>query len=57
MTDLLRKTTIHAHKNKTPKQASQYKPKGRKNVGRPRKTWRNQFHFEDQETGNIPNPS
>jgi len=35
----------------------QYKPKGRMNIGRPRKRWRNQFHFEDQGTGNTPNPS
>ena len=38
--------------NGLPKQALQYKPKGR-----PRKTWRNQLHLEDQGTGNMPNPS
>jgi len=43
--------------NRIPKQALQYKPKGRRNIGRPRKRWRDQFHFEDQGTGNIPNPS
>jgi hypothetical protein len=40
-----------------PKQALQYKPKGRRNIGRPRKRWRDQFHFEDQGTGIKPNPS
>ena len=39
------------------KQALQYKPKGRRNVGRPRKRWRDQLHLEDQGTGNTPNPS
>ena len=40
-----------------PKQALQYKPKGRRNIGRPRKRWTDQFHFEDQGTGKTPNPS
>jgi len=35
----------------------QYKPKGRRNIGRPRKRWRDQLHLEDQGTGNTPNPS
>jgi len=38
-------------------QALQYWPKGRRNVGRPKKRWRDQLHFEDQGTGNTPNPS
>ena len=38
--------------NRLPKQALQYKAKGR-----PRKRWRNQLHLEDQGTGNMPNPS
>jgi len=38
--------------NTIPKQALQYKPKVRRHIGRPRKRWRNQFHFEDQGTGN-----
>jgi len=42
--------------NRLPKQA-QYKPKVRRNIGRPRKRWRDQLHLEDQETGNTPNPS
>jgi hypothetical protein len=39
--------------NRIPKQALQFKPKGRGNIGRPRKRWRDQLHLEDhleQET-------
>ena len=43
--------------NRLPKQALQYKPKGRRNIGRPRKRWRDQLHLEDQGTGNTPNLS
>jgi hypothetical protein len=43
--------------NRIPKQALQYRPKGRRNIGRPRKRWRDQLHLEDQGTGNTPNPS
>ena len=43
--------------NRTPKQALQYKPKGRRNIGRPRKRRRDQLHLEDQGTGNTPKPS
>jgi hypothetical protein len=43
--------------SRLPKQALQYKPKGRRNIGRPRKRWRNQLHLEDRGTGNTPNPS
>jgi len=43
--------------NRLPKQALQYQPKGRRNIGRPRKRWRDQLHIEDQGTGNTPNPS
>ena len=43
--------------DRIPKQALQYKPNGRRNIGRPRKRWRDQLHLEDQETGNMPNPS
>jgi len=43
--------------NRLPKQALQYKPKGRRNIGRPRKRWRDQLHLEDQGTENTPNPS
>ena len=37
--------------NRLPKQALQYRPKGRRNTGRPRKRWRDQLHLEDQGTG------
>ena len=43
--------------NRLPEQTLQYKPKGRRNIGRPRKRWREQLHLEDQGTGNTPNPS
>ena len=36
--------------NRLPKQALQYNPKGRRNIGRPRKRWRDQLHLEDQQT-------
>ena len=44
-------------RNRIPKQALRYRPKGRRNIGRPKKRWRDQLHFEDQATGNTPNPS
>ena len=34
--------------DRIPKQALQYKPKGRRNIGRPRNRWRDQLHLEDQ---------
>ena len=40
--------------NRIPKQALQHKPKARRNIGRPRKRWRDQIHIEDQGTGNTP---
>jgi hypothetical protein len=43
--------------NRITKQAQQYRSKGRRNIGRPKKRWRDQLHFEDQGTGNTPNPS
>jgi hypothetical protein len=43
--------------NRIPKEALQYRPKGRRNIGRPRKRWKDQLHLEDQGTGNTPNPS
>ena len=33
------------------------KPKGQRDIGRPRKRWRDELHLEDQGTGNMPNPS
>ena len=41
--------------NRLPKQALKYKSKGRRNIGRPRKRWRDQLHLEEQD--NMPNPS
>ena len=43
--------------NRLPKQSLQYEPKGRRNIGRTRKRWRDQLHLEDQGTGNTPKPS
>jgi len=43
--------------NRLSKQALQYKPRGRRNIGRPRKRWKDQLHLGDQGTGNTPNPS
>jgi len=43
--------------SRLPKQALQYKSKGRRKIGRPRKRWRDQLHLEDQGIGNTPNPS
>jgi len=43
--------------NRIPKQTLQYRPKGRRNIGLPKKRWRDQLHFEDQGAGNTPNPS
>ena len=38
--------------NRIPKQALQYKPKGRRNIGRPRKRWKKNFvlRVKEQET-------
>jgi len=33
--------------NIIPKQALQYQPKGRRNIGQPRKRWRDQLYLED----------
>jgi len=43
--------------DKIPKQALRYRPKGRRNVRRPKRRWRYQLHFEDQWMGNTPKPS
>jgi hypothetical protein len=40
-------TTCTADGDRRPRQALQYKPKGRRNIGRPRKRWRDQLHLED----------
>jgi hypothetical protein len=33
--------------NRMPRQALRYRLEGRRNVGWPKKRWRDQFHFED----------
>jgi hypothetical protein len=33
--------------NRISKQALHYRPKGQRNIGRPRKRWRDQLHLED----------
>jgi hypothetical protein len=43
--------------NRIPKHELQYRSKGRWNIGRPRKRWRDKLHLEDQGTGNMTNPS
>ena len=30
-----------------PRQALKYRPEGRRSIGRPKKRWRDQLHFED----------
>ena len=44
-------------RNRIPKQTLQYRPKGRRNLGRPKKRWRDQLHLEDYGTENTPNTS
>jgi len=34
-------------RNRLPRQALKYRPEGRRNIGRQKKRWRNQLHFED----------
>jgi len=34
-------------RNRLPRQALKYRPEGRRNIGRPKKRWRDQPHFED----------
>ena len=38
--------------NRITKQALKYKPKERRHIGRPRKRWKDQFHFEDTRNRN-----
>jgi hypothetical protein len=33
--------------NRIPRRALRYRPEGRRNVGRPKKRWTDQLHFED----------
>ena len=44
-------------RNRLPRQALKYRPEGRRNIGRPKKRWRYQLHFDDQGRGNTPNSS
>ena len=48
-------TTCTEDGGRLPKQALRYRPKGRRNLGRPRKRWTDQIHLEEG-TGNTPNP-
>ena len=34
-------------RNRLSRQALKYRPEGRRNIGRPKKRWRDQLHFED----------
>ena len=34
-------------RNRLPRQALKYRPEGRRNIGRPKKRWRDQLHIED----------
>jgi len=43
-------------RNRLLRQALKYRPEGRRNIGRQKKRWRDQLHFEDQGTRNTPNP-
>jgi len=44
-------------RNRLPRQALKYRPEGRRNIGRPKKRWRDQLPLEDQGTGNTPKSS
>ena len=48
--------TEDGHKQTT-KTSTTIQTKRRRNIGRPRKRWRDQRHLEDQGTGNTLNPS
>jgi len=39
--------------NRIPKQALQYRPKGQRKIGQPKKRWRDQLHLDNQGTGNT----
>ena len=39
------------------KTSIRYRPKGRRNIRRPKKRWRDELNLEDQGTGNTPNTS
>jgi len=43
-------------RNRLPRQTLKYRPEGGRNIGRPKKRWRDQLHFEDYGTRNAPNP-
>jgi len=43
--------------NRLPRQVLKYRPEGRRKIGRTKKRWKDQIHFEDQGTGSTPNPS
>jgi hypothetical protein len=38
-------------RNRLPRQALKYRPEGRRNIGRPKKRWRDQLHPRTKEQG------
>ena len=34
-------------RNSLPRQVLKYRPEGRRNIGRPKKRWRDQLHYDD----------
>ena len=51
------KTCTEDGHRQTTKKALQYKPKGRRNIRRPRRRWRDKLQLDDQGTENTPNNS
>ena len=46
-------SSVRMDTNRLPKQALQNKPEGRRNIGRPRKRWRDQIHLEKTEPKKV----
>jgi hypothetical protein len=43
--------------NRIPKQALKYRPNGKRNMGLPRKRWKDRLHLEGSRTGTTPDTS